>query len=70
VKNKYSSRSQDQRMFAMLSRLVSRPTFSSLDLEGLRRRLGLEGCKSQSQACGLETLDTPTVWFSFRNSIC
>ena len=39
-----------------VSRHVSRPAFSSLGLEGLRSRLGLEGFRSWSRALSLETL--------------
>jgi len=46
----------ESRDLVSVSRRVSRPVFSSLGLESLRCRLGLEGFQSRSQALSLEIL--------------
>jgi len=38
--------------------------FASLDLEGFRTRLGLEGCRSRSQAYCLEIFNIAMIWLS------
>jgi len=56
------------RDFVSVSRIVSRPNFASLDLQGFRSRLGLEGYRSRSQAYCLETLNIASIWLSKTNS--
>ena len=43
---------------------VSRPIFKSLDPEGFRSRLCLEGYRSRSQAYCLETWNIASIWLS------
>jgi len=51
-------------LMVSVSRLVSRPIFTSLGLEGFRSRLGLEGYRSRSQAYCLEALNIARIWLS------
>jgi len=54
----------ESRDVVSVSRLVSRPIFASLGLEGFRSRLGIEDYRSRSQACCLETMKIARVWLS------
>jgi len=48
----------ESRDLVLVSRRVSIPVYWSLDLKGLRSRLGLEGFQSRSRALRLETLQS------------
>jgi len=54
----------ESRDLISVSRIVSRPNFASLGLEGFRSRLGLEGYRSRSQAHCLETWNITSIWLS------
>jgi len=45
-------------------RIVPRPIFASLGIEGFRSRLGLEGYRSRSQTYCLETWNITRIWLS------
>jgi len=47
----------ESRDLVSVSRIVSRPNFASLGLEGFRSRLGLGGYRSRSQTYCFETLN-------------
>ena len=48
----------ESRDLISVSRIVSRPNFANLGLEGFTSRLGLEDYRSRSQAHCFETLKT------------